>query len=158
MAQAVFKNFARQDGLYNARLRYVYVPTTPSFDLELEIGPISLDECEKRSLSDEGLECECSRTDEIYNLIVDNLKTAEVVAKIVMAVPNERVFRIWTVVDREDKSVCDKIYEREIAIIESLSVFDVDVDFHVVTEDMMNSFVDDDAMVIYSRPPVGRQA
>jgi hypothetical protein len=154
MTETLVKHSARQDSLYNVYFDSVYIPTTVSEVLEFEATPITLAGSERASATEE---VGSSRTDEVYTLIIDNLKEVGAVMKIVMAMPHEELLRIWTIVSEEDKEVMEEVFQRERAIINALSGFEVGLDFYVATEDMLDAFIDDETLVIYTRPSQGRQ-
>jgi len=99
-------------------------------------------------------EISSSWSNEIFNYITENLTEVRDIRKIIINMSQKDIIRIWSVIKKEDKKISNQIYKKEIAILEYLSNFNYDVDFHVMTEDMAKDTVDEDSKIVFDADKV----
>jgi len=87
--------------------------------------------------------------DNIYDYIVNCLKDIEKIRKIIADVSESNFIKIWTVFDKENKDAANLVYQREMKIIKYISKYKYDIDFHVITMDVVNDIIDEGSKIIY---------
>ena len=94
-------------------------------------------------------EISSSWSNEIFSYITENLKEVKGIVKIIINVSQKDIIRIWSVIKKENKKISKQIYKKEIPILDYLSNFNYDIDFHVVTEDMAKHMIDEDSRIVF---------
>jgi hypothetical protein len=95
-------------------------------------------------------EVEFSWSSEVFDCIIENLRSIRNIKKIVLNEFQQNSFRIWIAIDKDDEEIKNNIYKREIKIIDYISIFSFDIDFHIITEDMVEDIVDANSKIIYN--------
>lgn len=103
----------------------------------------------QHDFSDNQKEIESNWSNEIFNYIAESLKEIKAVTKIIIDVSQKDLIRIWSVIKKENKEIVDKIYMKEIEIIGYLANFNYDIDFHVISEDMIENVIDENAKIVF---------
>jgi len=102
----------------------------------------------QHDLSNNRKQIEINWSNEIFNYIIENLKEIKAVEKIILDVSQQDILKIWSVVKKEDKKISNLIYKKEAEIIEYLANFNYDIDFHVVTNDMVKDLIDENVKIV----------
>lgn len=80
---------------------------------------------------------------------LEGIKAVSEVRKILVDVSEETPIKMWTVVSKETQEVRHKIYGFEKEIIRCMAKFKCDMDFHIITEDMVDIVLNQDIRTVY---------
>jgi hypothetical protein len=99
-------------------------------------------------LSDNKKETDLSWSNDIFNYITESLLEIQAIKKIIIDISLPDIVRIWSVVEKESKDISKQIYSKEKEILEYLVNFDYDIDFHIITDDMVADIVNKDSKIV----------
>jgi len=125
-----------------------------SQDTNVIISTLIQNDLIQNDFSDKANDIESSWSNYIFNYIVESLKEVKEIEKVIVDVFQKDIIRIWSVIKEENKTISSQIYKKEMEILEYLANFTYDIDFHLITKDMLNDAMNKDSKVMFDREQI----